>query len=216
LRTKNELEPKIEIIVSDADLLIKQITYDLNNFENLDLSIFSEKESIYFDTIQSVKRKLEYYYTRILWKTFNINSHICYSIDRQPEIENGYISISHSNNIVIIGFSKKVALGVDVEFIKDKIERVKHKFLSSDDEKLISPFSLVNLTVVWSAKESFYKMMKISGLRFLDQIHVKITNNEGNAKVDVDDTSFSYNFQFIIKDTYVITYCLDQPQVKRS
>ena len=50
----------------------------------------------------------------------------------KPIIENGYISLSHSNGVVAVCFSKTANVGIDVELIKNQIPTNASRFLRED------------------------------------------------------------------------------------
>ena len=92
---------------------------------------------------------------------------------RKPFLENEqyHFSISHCGDFAAAIVSSKERVGVDIELVTTKIERVKHKFTNSDEllflndeykdflwqfgleEKMEQEF----LTMIWSAKETIFK-----------------------------------------------------------
>lgn len=112
---------------------------------------------------------------------------------RKPFLENEqyHFSISHCGNYAAAIASNKNRVGVDIELIISKIERVKHKFLSADElsfaehHKPISEM-LAMLTVMWSMKEAVFKWYGNGELDFIKHIQIQpfLFNNEGGT-VDV-------------------------------
>jgi len=175
--------------------------------DNIEHEILTPEEKNTYHSFRSAKRKLEYFFTRVLWKDFGINEAIHYNEVGRPFLKNGHISISHSRDIIVIAFNKDHPIGIDVEYRSPKISSIKHKFLSQTDEQLIDLKNDAHLTLVWSIKEAVYKMENIQGLSFKENIHVKIEHNLGYVNVNKNNEIHHYTFQFIQRDHYVITYC---------
>ncbi|MEO5683027.1 MAG: 4'-phosphopantetheinyl transferase superfamily protein [Chitinophagaceae bacterium] len=92
---------------------------------------------------------------------------------RKPFLENAqyHFSISHCGDYAAAIVSKKQRVGVDIELVTPKIERVKHKFTTADEllflndeyKAFLEQFGLKEkmeqefLTMLWSAKETIFK-----------------------------------------------------------
>ena len=75
------------------------------------------------------------------------------------------ISISHSHQWVAIALAtSKKSIGLDLEFVSEKAGRVQHKFLTQEEQLLISP--TLSPTALWCAKEATYKLCNHSGTFF--------------------------------------------------
>ena len=116
-----------------------------------------------------------------------------------------YISISHTNNFSAIAISNN-PVGVDIEYFRDKIKKIKHKFINHAETKLIDINSVRDLTVVWSVKESIYKLYKKQGLSFKNNINIKsVSDDFKNCSIlveDLDKKSF-FNSENIIHSDYI-------------
>lgn len=66
------------------------------------------------------------------------------------------ISISHSRNKLCIALDKNKTIGVDIEELHPRLERVKEKFLPIKRRKEALP--LITLAAYWSAIEALYKV----------------------------------------------------------
>ncbi|KIC93143.1 4'-phosphopantetheinyl transferase family protein [Flavihumibacter solisilvae] len=77
--------------------------------------------------------------------------------------EKYHFSISHCGNYAAAIASSTHRVGIDIEFISPRIERISSKFLSGEEKEFLSAWALfdqVNLhltTVMWSAKEAVFK-----------------------------------------------------------
>jgi 4'-phosphopantetheinyl transferase len=84
-----------------------------------------------------------------------------------------FISITHSYQYAAVIVSKTRPVGIDMERMDERIQRVKHKF-TRDDEFVFLKLEKENemLTVIWSAKETLYKFYGKKELDF--KLHLKI------------------------------------------
>src|SRR5450432_1923356 len=92
---------------------------------------------------------------------------------RKPFLENEqfHFSISHCGEYAAAIVSIRERVGIDIELITAKIERVKHKFTNADEllflndqyKAFLDQFGLEKkieqefLTIIWSAKETIFK-----------------------------------------------------------
>jgi 4'-phosphopantetheinyl transferase len=93
----------------------------------------------------------------------------------KPRLEgsNYQISISHSHNrAAVIAAPNEV--GVDIQFIVSKIERIAHKFMRTEETESLHPdFRIEHLHVYWGAKECLYKAYGRKRLDFREHLHIQ-------------------------------------------
>jgi len=80
--------------------------------------------------------------------------------DREPILfpNDFFVSISHSFPFAAIAISKE-KVGIDMEKFNPKIVRIEHKFIYPNEAKFFRREDEVRyLTVIWSIKESLYKI----------------------------------------------------------
>lgn len=85
---------------------------------------------------------------------------IVYSENGEPFLnpKTAEISISHSFPFAAVAFSER-KIGIDIERFQDKITRVKDKFIEKSEQDFIPEDQSVEyLTIIWSVKESLYKL----------------------------------------------------------
>lgn len=102
---------------------------------------------------------------------------------RKPFLENEayHFSISHCGKYAAVIVSTDHRVGVDVELITAKVEKVKHKFLSETEQHLLkevpdAPYEFFKeqlLTAAWSIKESLYKWQASSEVDFIRHLEIK-------------------------------------------
>jgi phosphopantetheinyl transferase len=108
------------------------------------------------------------------------------------ESEMYHFSISHCGSYAAAIVSKESRVGVDVERITDKVNKVKHKFLSNAELSLIENLAGKDeelyktlLTTAWGIKESLFKWYGVGELDFIDHMHIEhmlLDDNSGFAK----------------------------------
>lgn len=109
---------------------------------------------------------------------------------RKPFLENEkyHFSISHCGDYAAAIASSQSRVGVDIELITSKIERVKHKFLSADELSFAEHHKPISempgmLTVMWSMKEAVFKWFSSGEMDFIKHIQIQpfLFNTEGGT-----------------------------------
>jgi 4'-phosphopantetheinyl transferase len=161
---------------------------DFDPIQYLDRLTTLEKER--FFTFSNLKRKQEFVATRLLRHEVIGFQHIHYNNVGAPYIDGeGYISISHTRNLVGFALCKTFQIGLDLELIQDKIIAVKHKFISESEKQNFEIDNCEELTKIWSAKETLYKLSGLKGLNFRTELELnKISNDiwKGYIKKEED------------------------------
>jgi len=147
-----------------------------------------EHELSYLDTLNKGKRNLHWLSTRVLLRRMmDTDKYIDCKIDSngKPYLNNfpHHISLSHSYDYAAVMISKTKAVGIDIELIKDKIERIAHKFLNKDELDFIQDSNRVeHLYVCWCAKEAIYKLHGKRNISFLEHITLDPFDFMGSGK----------------------------------
>lgn len=119
-------------------------------------------------------RKREYIATRVLRTMIFGNEPILYSPIGAPYInEEGFISISHAQQVVGLAFCKDFPIGLDLEPIRDKVLRVSRKFLSENEKIELDTNNMTEMIKVWSGKEALYKLAGRKGIIFAKELLLK-------------------------------------------
>lgn len=91
------------------------------------------------------------------------------------------VSLSHSGEwVAALLAAPGTALGIDVEVVRDKAQRIAHKFLNADELAALEKIKLGHLpggeaylelySLLWSAKETLYKLAGRRGIIFRDNL----------------------------------------------
>ena len=138
---------------------------------------------------------------------------ILYDESGKPHLKNSNykISVSHSFEFVAAIVSWKVPVGIDIEKISPRIERIKSKFLSPDELKDINEsFRLEKLYVYWCAKEALYKLYGKRNLNFITNIKITPFNFEQkghiNGELSGDSYSKKYKLFYEQVNDYMLVY----------
>jgi 4'-phosphopantetheinyl transferase EntD len=149
---------------------------------------FSEADFESWKDIKSEKRKLEFVGVRYMLFRLGFKGMLYYE-GKIPKLKSGaFISISHSGSWVIVAVCRDFPVGVDIELIQEKISRIYDKFVHAEERCFFDSKSLENSTLLWSFKETVYKLMQIEGLSFSQQICIKTTGNQ-NFKAEISTSS---------------------------
>ena len=162
------------------------------------------------------KRNIHWLATRVLLrKMLNTNKYIDCQTDEngKPFLANlpHHISLSHSYKYAAVMVSKTRKVGIDIEIIKTKIERVKGKFLAADELNFIGDENQIEkLYICWCAKEALYKLNGKKETSFKD--HIRLADfkmgEEGTlkAKIEKDSRQKKYTVNFKKFDDYMLGY----------
>ena len=177
--------------------------------ENIDPeSWMSKGELDEIELLRNTKRKLEFIGVRQLRNQLIPNTEIEYNSKGKPSIKGKgkYLSISHSEATVFMGASN-IPLGIDIEQINKRILRVLSKFTHKDESKLYAFDSLEDLTILWTIKESMYKLYSRKGLSFKEDIRVVgRSGNEHECILKTDDVKFSHLLRHEKLNNEILTY----------
>jgi 4'-phosphopantetheinyl transferase EntD len=129
---------------------------------------------------KSNARRMEYICERALLKDM-MNGKIVkifHNEDGKPMLNNGLnISISHTRGYIAIILSETKNVGIDIEYVSDRVEKISSRFMREDE----SADDIMSLLVHWCAKETLYKLFSSEHLDFM------------NIKVNIDETVSATN-----------------------
>lgn len=142
---------------SDDQATILLWKYD--EAEDLNQELLIEKENLEKVKDYHPTKLKETLLVRKILKSILPDHKILYE-GRQPYLspKDYEISVTHSFPFAALAISKN-KVGIDIEPFNKKIERIRHKFLQEEESGFIEKDKEVAyLTVIWSLKESLYKI----------------------------------------------------------
>lgn len=111
-------------------------------------------------------RRAEWLAVRVLIaQVLGSDKEVKYHSSGRPFLTDGsyYISISHTKGYAAIAYHDNRAVGIDIEHIAPRVQRIAHRFTHSDETLYINRYSadeqLQYLLINWSAKETLYKLL---------------------------------------------------------
>ena len=145
-------------------IYVWKIEESLNDLsENMPLTERSEKRLI---SMKSELHQRGYLSVRHLLKTAGYNDFdLFYNDNGKPHLTDGKnISITHSFTFSAIAISD-AAIGIDIEKNREKIKIIQHRFVNFEKGFIHKDDDYIEqLTVIWGAKESLYKIYPFGGL----------------------------------------------------
>ncbi len=190
------------------------------------IEVFNIKEGLFFGVLNlneyansldlTAKRDIEthgknYLINRLL----DQEATIMYDEKGKPFLTNDtrHISISHSHDKLAIIINETEATGIDIELIRDKVIKIKHKFLSPA-ELLDAKDNVEKLLIYWAAKETLYKIYGLKEVDFIEHLFVKpfTKHNLGTiiGEINLPNFAESFHLNYQILDDYVLVYALNK------
>ncbi|MBQ0152409.1 MAG: 4'-phosphopantetheinyl transferase superfamily protein [Chryseobacterium sp.] len=154
------------------------------------------------------KKMLEVLMVRKLLKNLKPNSKILYR-DREPYLDtmDAEISITHSFPYAALAISKN-KIGIDVEKFNSKILRLIDKF-TYENERGFIPENLASTfyTIIWSVKESMYKIHHSKYWSLKKNYEVKPFQLEHLDKIGCRVYDETYSDEFNARVKFFDDYC---------
>jgi len=120
-----------------------------------------------------------------------------------------HISISHAGDYAAVVLSK-TPIGIDIEKISPRIERIQHKFMNEHEkEQLKGEKDIIWMHTVWSAKEALFKYHPEGELDFREHLHVKIEGLgmlRGEIRKDLETHRLQVTYEFF--EEYILAWAI--------
>jgi phosphopantetheinyl transferase len=124
-----------------------------------------------------------------------------------------HISVTHTDDLAAVIISRYARVGIDIEKIRQRIEKVRDKFINPDEDFLIgNERQLEQLTLAWCAKEALYKLFGVKNLDFRENMIVEIPPQAGmtfNAVIRFGEKSHVYRLHSKLIGSYILVYLMD-------
>ncbi|SDS02684.1 4'-phosphopantetheinyl transferase superfamily protein [Mucilaginibacter mallensis] len=203
-RVDDDTEFALWKIEEEADELYNQLQLDAD-------------EQAYFEQLSKGKRHLHWLGTRVLLrKMLNTDAFIDCKVDAhgKPYLVNlpFQISMSHSFDYAAVMISKKSPVGIDIELIKEKVERIANKFMRPEEMDFIAADNnrIPQLYVCWCAKEAVYKCYGQKEVSFVNNILLEPFKfaEQGTLQVSLDKEPVKNNYkvEYMQYEDYMIGY----------
>jgi phosphopantetheinyl transferase len=128
----------------------------------------------------------------------------------KPELDNNFISITHSFDYSGIILSDR-KVGIDIEKLRPSIVKISKKFINQHEINLIGELSIENLTKVWTIKEAIFKAFGFSGIDFKKNIIIESINTgfqKANVKINKNNKVEYYDVEIISFSQYICSIAI--------
>lgn len=150
-------------------------------------------------------RKKEWLATRLLLKDILgeelIIAHHADGAPFLPDRPDMAISLSHTKGYVAVYCRPTPPVGIDIEYRAERIQKIKHKFLTESELAAIDPAHETNhLLICWCAKETIFKLIRQKEVDFRSHLHIKPFPYTPEGAILVYETKTS------LKESFVLNY----------
>lgn len=182
---------------------------------NLFPPVFRSEADRFLKNIRSERRAKEWLSTRILLKKLLGELKIILNMDDgKPYLadQSYHISISHTQNHAAILLHEIFPVGIDIEMISDRVEKLAYKFIS-ENEFIDTKQKLTHLLLHWSVKECMFKLINEQGIDFKKHLQVHpftpSISGEITATETRTDENKTYKLNYEVHTEYVLTWVVD-------
>ena len=151
----------------------------------------------------------------LLEKLFDEGVELLYTKEGKPFLKdkNTHISITHSYDKLAIIRNDKFPTGIDVELIRNKVLKIKTKFLCKSELKDADD-NVEKLIVYWAAKETLYKMYGFIKVDFVAHLLIQYfeLKNTGNliGEIRLENFYKKVKMHYEKSEDYVLVYALNE------
>lgn len=182
----------------------------------IDHVILKEQEKEYFMKFQTnLRRKHWLAYRYLLKYLLKKDCGVLYDANGKPFLIDSQecISVSHSGEYAAVIIHPSIPVGIDIEKITPRIEKVYDKFMNEKEMQQIDPIHrLEYLYVHWCAKEALYKMYGKGNLDFTrDMIIEPFPYSEQGiiqSYLIIDGQRLKHELNYIKLDDYLLVYTI--------
>ena len=189
----------------------------VEDYETLFQTTYLNDDDIHrLNTFKNIDRKIESLSVRaLLQQLTRPDARIVYfGRSRKPYIDDSSynISVTHSHKYTAIMLSKDKQVGIDVEYMTNKIDRIAHKFINEREVVSNDPQErLKHLYIHWCAKEALYKISNKEDINFKENLCIKpfeiATQGCITGIVNNHSRNEEYNIHYIFENNYILAYC---------
>lgn len=160
------------------------------------------------------------YLLRFLFPDFP-NEEIAIADTRKPFLpdEQYHFSISHCGDYAAAIVSADHRVGVDIEILTPRVEKIKHKFLHPDEQLFVghTPFEqqIPLLTLLWSCKEAMFKWWGSGEVDFSEALRIApfdfITAGEISAQFLKNEFQFPLTLHYKMVEDMSLAWVVSAP-----
>ncbi len=162
---------------------------------------------------KSHKREMEFLSVRLLLqKIFSERVAVEYDMEGKPFLSGKEynISITHTGDYVGVILHSSRYVGIDIERFRDKILRVKDRFLTDFEQAFVeTKMQLQQMTIMWCVKEALYKMLGDSKIDLKNEVQIQpfVPYIEGILEAEYKDKIYEVKYQ--LDHIKCVAWCVD-------
>lgn len=175
----------------------------------LDLNWIAQHEKL------EQKRDVEKKGKAFLVKKLLDNRNIIYDDNGKPHLEDQsvFVSFSHSHGKMVMIVNEYGHTGIDIEFIRDKVKKIQHKFLNQKELECAANH-VEKLLVYWGAKEALYKVEGKKEVEFIKNIEIEDFEYHEKGIITGyilnDNLKKKYKLQYQKLEDYILVLVLEE------
>ncbi|MDR1517841.1 MAG: 4'-phosphopantetheinyl transferase superfamily protein [Dysgonamonadaceae bacterium] len=165
--------------------------------------------------IRSEKRMAEWLSVRLLlFRLLNEDKIVHHHRDGRPFLtdQSYHISISHTKRYAAVLLHPTRKVGIDVEFRTERVGKISSKFISPE-EFVDEPQKLLHQTLIWSAKETMFKLMDEDEIDFRQHLHTHPFTPQDKGTMTASETKtpekHRFEIHYEIFPDYVLTWAVE-------
>lgn len=164
--------------------------------------------------LKAESRRLEYLVVRVLLRTLcGEEKQIKHLPSGKPYLADGsfHITISHTRGYVAIGLHPQREVGIDIEYVSERVRKVVDRFMYPEEFNESTDTSY--LLVHWSAKETMYKMMGMEEVDFLKHLRVYpfrlLPEGRCEGQEFRTECRACFSLHYLVNSEFVCTWCVN-------
>ena len=166
-------------------------------------------------------RRAEWLAVRLLVaEVLGDDKEVAYRSSGCPYLTDGsfHVSVSHTKGHAALAYHTRRKIGVDIETISSRVERIAHRFTSPGESAYLVPMAesdrMICHLINWSAKETLYKLVDnpiAADFRATFFIHPYVWSGQGvlHAEVLLPERR-KQDLHYMLHSDYVCTWAVDE------
>ena len=190
------------------------------NEQLFDKLVLSDAELIHVKKINHSKRYKHWLASRVLIKDLlQTDEFIQFEYDDygKPNLVNvsGYISISHAADVAAIALSPDNHVGIDIERMQAKIERIAPKFMLKEEIASCTEENKIrDMYIHWCVREAVYKCYGKRQLDFRKHMLLQPINRNLSQQLEVKLVRSNIDYKYLVSIDEIGDYMLAYTQHK--
>lgn len=177
----------------------------------------SAEDLVRLDAIHHELGKLQWLSVRILLKqVLKREVGVVYNVHGKPALADGsyFISISHSDQRVAVICHPNREVGIDIQRLNPKLERIERKFMSEQELQHVGNHAdkLASLHIYWGGKEALYKLYGKKRVDFRKHLAIApgadAKSGSVAATIDMPPMKTHHRLAFEWLEDYALVYVL--------